>query len=48
MTAFYQWAVGIFDGAIDDVCIALDRLLTGLMAVTSVLFALLTLASIFG
>lgn len=48
MAAFYQWAVGIFDRTIDDVCMVLDRLLTGLMAVTSVLFALLALASIFG
>ena len=47
MTTFYQWAVGWFDRTIDDICVVLDRLLAGLMAATSVLFALLTLASIF-
>lgn len=48
MSALYERAVDWFDRVADDISLLLDRLLGGLMALTAILFALITFASFFG
>lgn len=48
MSYLYGWVAGLFERAADDICLLLDRLLAGVMAVTAILVSLMTVAAFFG
>jgi hypothetical protein len=48
MTDLYRWAAEAFERAADDICWLFDRLLAGVMAVTTILVSLMAAAALFG